>query len=166
MTDINKSGSAGIKPKDGKLFAEQTEVLSRWSKYIRRRKTRVYACFIDYTKVRHEEIKQILRQPKFDGDDIRLLVNLYRDQIAAMKMRNQLSKCMLTRRGVRHGCILSPGLFSLLNEIIIKPFEDEEGISVGGRNITNIRFANDTVFVAKSKAKLQKILEKGVEEIE
>ena len=40
--------------------------------------------------------------------------------------------------------------------MILKPLEDE---SFGGRNITNIRFANDTVFVAKSKAKLQKIFD-------
>ena len=50
--------------------------------------------------------------------------------------------------------------------MILKPLEDEEGISVGGRNVTNVRFGDETIFVAKSKAKLQKILHKGVEESE
>ena len=96
-----------------------------------------------------------------DGNDIRLLVNLYWNQMAAMRIRNQLSERKLIRRGVRQECVLSPDLFSLSSEMILRPREDEEGISVGGRNITIIRFADNMVFVAKSKVNLQKILDKS-----
>ena len=76
-----------------------------------------------------------------------------------MRIRNQLSVWKLIRRGVRHGCILLLDLFSLYSEMILRSLEDKEGISVGGEEYYKHL---DTVFVAKNKAKLQKILDKGV----
>ena len=66
------------------------------------------------------------------------------------------------KRGVRRGCVLSPHLFSLYNEMIWRDMEVIGGITVGGRNINNVRFADDTVFIAETEKELQEILDAGV----
>ncbi|XP_066950764.1 uncharacterized protein [Macrobrachium rosenbergii] len=59
------------------------------------------------------------------------------------------------KRGVRQGCALSPELFNLYSEMIMRDLRDMEGIKVGGVNIDNIRYADDTSLVADSHDKLQ-----------
>ena len=54
---------------------------------------------------------------------------------------------------------MSPDLFSLYGEMIMREIEGMEGFSVGGRNVNNIRYADDTVLIADSKEKLQKLLD-------
>ena len=62
------------------------------------------------------------------------------------------------RKGVRQGCILSPYLFNLYSEYIMRRvrLEDEKGIKVGGRTINNLRYADDTTILAKDKEDLEK----------
>ncbi|GFO47360.1 endonuclease-reverse transcriptase [Plakobranchus ocellatus] len=62
------------------------------------------------------------------------------------------------KRGVRQGCVLSPDLFSLYSEIIMRNLENHPGIKVGGQNINNLRYADDTVLIAENKEDLQKLL--------
>ena len=123
----------------------------------------VFMCFIDYEKafdkVRHPQLIEILKNLNIDGKDIRLITNLYWSQQAAVNIDNNLTPWIEIRRGVRQGCVMSPDLFALYGEIIMRSIEGMEGIKVGGENINNIRFADDTVIVADSEDKLQALID-------
>jgi len=61
-------------------------------------------------------------------------------------------------RGVRQVCILSPDLFCLYTEMIIRCMKELDGIRVGGVNLNNLRYADDTAQIADSEQKLQQFL--------
>ena len=70
-------------------------------------------------------------------------------------------------KGVRQGCILSPCLFNLHAEYIMRNAgleETQAGIKIAGRNINNLRYADDTTFMAKSEEELKSLLMKVKEE--
>ena len=72
-------------------------------------------------------------------------------------------------KGVRQGCILSPCLFNLYAEYITRNAgldEAQAGIKISGRNINNLRYADDTTLVAESKEELKSLLMKVKEESE
>ena len=72
-------------------------------------------------------------------------------------------------KGVRQGCILSPCLFNLYAEYIMRNAGLEEaqaGIKIAGRNISNLRYADDTTFMAESEEELKSLLMKVKEESE
>ncbi|KAK3773584.1 hypothetical protein RRG08_022293 [Elysia crispata] len=130
----------------------------------------LYVCFIDYTKafdrVRHEEIITILQQLNIDGKDLRIIKTIYWEQKAAVRVEEERSNFQNIKRGVRQGCVLSPDLFSLYSEMIMRQIEEIEGLKIGGHNINNIRYADDTVLTADSEEELQELLNKVVEESE
>ena len=71
------------------------------------------------------------------------------------------------RKGVHQGCILSPYLFNLYAEyIMLNPGleEAQAGIQIAGRNINNLRYADDTTLMAESKDELKSLLMKVKEE--
>ena len=73
------------------------------------------------------------------------------------------------RKGVRQGCILSPCLFNLYAEYIMRNLGLEEaqaGIKIAGRNTNNLRYADDTTLIAESKQELKSLLMKVKEESE
>ncbi len=126
----------------------------------------IFLCFIDYSKafdkVKHEELFNILQSLDIDGKDLRVIRNLYWEQTAAMRVDGDISEYKSIRRGVRQGCILSPDLFNIYSEMVLREIGDLEGIKVGGVNINNLRYADDTVLLADSQDKLQAILDKVV----
>ena len=72
-------------------------------------------------------------------------------------------------KGVCQGCILSPCLFNLYAEYIIQnagPDEAQAGIKIAGRNINNLRYADDTTLMAESEEQLNSLLRKVKEESE
>ncbi|GFO45212.1 endonuclease-reverse transcriptase [Plakobranchus ocellatus] len=75
-----------------------------------------------------------------------------------MRIENKTSTFQDIKRGVRQCCVLSPDLFSLYSEIIMRNSENHPGIKVGGQNINNLRYADDTVLIAENKEDLQKLL--------
>ena len=123
----------------------------------------LYVCFIDYEKafdrVKHGELIRLLERIGVDGKDLRMIENLYWNQKAAVKIDEMQSEWVEVKRGVRQGCVLSPDLFSLYGEFIMREAEDVDGVKVGGQNINNIRYADDTVLIADSEEKLQRLLE-------
>ena len=112
----------------------------------------LFTCFIDYSKafdkVHHEQLIQCLEKIGVDGKDIRVIANLYWHQKAAIKIQSQLSPFTPIQRGVRQGCVLSPYLFDIYTEFIFRESEDLEGVSINGKNINNLRYADDTVLLA------------------
>ena len=128
----------------------------------------LYLCFIDYTKafdkLRHEEIMSILDSLNIDGKDLRIVRNIYWEQTAAMRIGNGLSAFQDIKRGVRQGCVLSPDLFSIYSEIIMRAIEGMPSIKVGGYNMNNIRYADDTVLIADNEKELQEMLDTVVRE--
>ena len=122
----------------------------------------MYMCFVDFEKafdmVRHEDLIRILQRIGLDEKDIRLLSNLYWDQKSAVKIEDVKTEWVDIRRGVRQGCVLSPDLFSLYDQKCMEELEDMDGIKIGGRNITNVRYADDTVVFADSETKLQSLI--------
>ena len=128
----------------------------------------VCLCFIDYTKafdrVRHDELVRQLTQLKVDGKDLRIIKNMYWEQRACMKVSNDFSSFEKIQRGVRQGCVLSPDLFSLYSENILRLLEDFPGIKFGGKMINNLKYADDTVLIAENEKDLQILLDIVVKE--
>ena len=122
----------------------------------------LYTCFIDYEKafdrVRHANLIRMLEKLNLDGKDLKLIKNLYWNQKAAIRIEGEETEYHSIRRGVRQGCVMSPDLFSLYSEIIMREIQECEGVRVGGHNLNNIRFADDTALVADSLEKLQQML--------
>ena len=123
----------------------------------------LHLCFIDYTKafdkVRHVNMIRMLEDLQIDGKDIRLIKNIYWKQQAAIRIDNEVRQYQPIKRGVRQGCVMSPDLFSLYSENIFRNIEDINGISIGGRNINNIRYADDTVLIADNEQDLQHLVD-------
>ena len=128
----------------------------------------LYMCFVDYEKafdtVRHEQMMEKLATLGVDRADLQLLANLYWEQRAVVRIEEDRSGWIDIRRGVRQGCVMSPDLFSLYSQTIITELEGMEGVSIGGKNITNIRYADDTVLIADTERKLQRLVGKLNEE--
>ena len=93
-----------------------------------------------------------------DDKDLRLLNNLYKEQIAAISINVNLSKWAQINRGVRQGCVLSSDLFSLYAENIMRKIMTTESFKINGLPINNIRYADDRVLIADSTQDLQQPL--------
>ena len=98
-----------------------------------------------------------------------LLRNLYAGQEATVRTGHGTTDWFQTGKGVCQGCILSPCLFNLYAEYIVRNAgleETQAGIKIAGRNINNLRYADDTTLMAKSEEDLKSLLMKVKEENE
>ena len=98
-----------------------------------------------------------------------LMKNLYASQEATVRTGHGTTDWFQIGKGVRQGCILSPCLFNLYAEYIMRNTRLEEaqaGIKIAGRNINNLRYADDTTLMAESEEELKSLLMKVKEEIE
>ena len=98
-----------------------------------------------------------------------LLRNLYAGQEATVRTGDGTTDWFQIGKGVRQGCILSPCLFNFYTEYIMRNAGLEEaqaGIKIAGRNINNLRYANDTTLIAESEEELKSLLMKVKEESE
>ena len=89
-----------------------------------------------------------------------LLRNLYAGQEATVRSRHGTTDWFQIGKGVRQGCILSPCLFNFYAEYIMTNARLEEaqtGIKIAGRNINNLRFADNTTLMAEVKKILMKV---------
>ena len=124
----------------------------------------IYLCFIDHTKafdeVKHVQLLDMLQGLDIDGKDIRLLRNLYWEQTAGVKIEDRISIFEQIKRGVRQGCVLSPDLFNLYKEQILREIKDLKGLVIGGHSMINLRHADDTVLISDSRDQLQEILDR------
>ena len=96
-----------------------------------------------------------------------LLRNLYAGQEATVRTGHGTTDWFQIGKGLRQGCILSPCLFNLYAEYIMRNAGQEEtqaGIKIAGRNINNLRYADDTSLKAESEEELKSLLMKVKEE--
>src|SRR6218665_2300504 len=93
----------------------------------------------------------------FPGHIINILTKLYSRQKARVKVAETMSTEFIIRRGVRQGCVLSPTLFNIVAEMVKRKTLEgyEGGVHVGGRRITNLRYADDIILVENSMEDLQ-----------
>ena len=106
---------------------------------------------------------KILQEMGIPDHLICLLRNLYAGQEATVRTGHRTSDWFQIGKGVRQGCILSPSLFNLYAEYIMRNAGLEEaqaGIKTAGRNINNLRYANDTTLMAESEEELKIFLMK------
>jgi len=98
-----------------------------------------------------------------------LLRNLYAGQEAIVRTQHGTTDWFQIGKGVCQGCILSPCLFNLYAEYIMRNTgldEAQAGIKIAGRNINNLRYADDTTLMAESEEELNSLLMKGKDESE
>ena len=132
----------------------------------------IYFCFIDYAKafdcVDHNKLCRILKEMEIPDHFICLLRNLYDGQEARVRTRHGTDWFQIGK-GVHQGCILSPCLFNLYAEYIIRNAgldEAQAGIKIAGRNINNLRYADDTPLMAENEEGLKSLLMNMKEENE
>ena len=92
-----------------------------------------------------------------------LLRNLYTGQEAAVRTGHETIDWFQIGKGVHQGCILSPCLFNLNADYVMRNAgldEVQSGIKIAGRNINNLRYADDTTLMAESEEKLKSLLMK------
>ena len=118
----------------------------------------IYFCSIDYAKafdcVYHNKLWKILKDMRIPDHLTCILRNLYAGQEATVRTRHGTTDWFPIGKGVRQGCILSPCLFNLYAEYIMRNTVLEEaqaGIKIAGRNINNIRYVDDTTLMVVKK---------------
>jgi hypothetical protein len=146
----------------------------RWIMEVAREYKRdLYLCFIDYSKafdcVEHSKLWHVLRDMGIPEHITILLRNLYDKQEAVVRTEAGDTEPFGVGKGVRQGCILSPYLFNLYSENIMRGAdleEAEEGIRIGGRKVNNLRYADDTTLMAETEEDLRSIILKIKEKSE
>ena len=133
----------------------------------------IYFCLIDYAKafdcVDHNKLWKILKEMGIPDHLTCLLRNLYAGQEATVRTGHGTADRFQIGKGVCQGCIFSPCLFNLHAEYIMRNAGLEKaqaGIKIAGRNINNLRYADDTTLMAESEEELNSLLMKVREENE
>ena len=128
-------------------------------------------CFIDYAKafncVDHNKLWKILQEMGIPDHLTCLLRNLYAGLETTARTRNGTTDWFQIGKGVHQGCILSPCLLNLYAEYSTQNErldEAQAGIKIAGKNINNLRYAGDTIFMAESEEELKSLLMKVKEE--
>ena len=126
-----------------------------------------YFCFIDYAKafdcVDHNKLWKIPKEMGIPDHLTCLLRNLYAGQEATVRTGHGKTDWLQIGKGVCQVCILSPCLFNLYAEYIMRNAGVEEtqaGIEIARRNINNLRYADDTTLMAESQEELKSLLMK------
>uniref|UniRef100_A0AC11E9U7 Uncharacterized protein n=4 Tax=Ovis aries TaxID=9940 RepID=A0AC11E9U7_SHEEP len=127
----------------------------------------LYFCFLDYAKafdcVDHNKLWKILEEIGIPDHLTCLLRNLYAGQEATVRTGHGTTDWFQIGKRICQGCILSPCLFNLYAEYIMRHAGLEEaqaGIKIAGRNISNLRYADDTTLMVESEEELKSLLMK------
>jgi len=141
--------------------------------YTREFQKNISFCFSDYARafdcVNHKKLWKILKKMGIPDHLTCLLRNLYAGQEATVRTGHGTTDWFQIGKGVRQGYILSPCLFNFYAEDIMRNAGLEEaqaGIRISGRNINNLRYADNTTLMAESEEELKSLLMKLKEESE
>ena len=111
----------------------------------------------------HNKLWKILQEMGIPDHLICLLRNWFAGQEATVRTEHGTTDWFQIGKGVRQGCILSPGLFNLYAEYIMGNAgleETQAGIKIAGRNINKLRYADDTTLMAEREEELKTLLTK------
>ena len=117
----------------------------------------------------HNKLWKVFKEMGIPDHLTCLLGNLCAGQEAKVRTGHGTIDWFQIRKGVHQGCVLSPCLFNLYLEYIIKNTgldEAQAGIKIAGRNISNLSYADDTTLMAESEEELKSLLMKVKEESE
>ena len=127
----------------------------------------LYRHLYDYAKafgcVDHNKLWKILQEMGIPDHLTCLLRNMYAGQEATVRTGHGTTDWFQIGKGVHQGCILSPYFFNLYTEYIMRNAGLEEAqarIRIAGRNINNLRYADDTILMAESEEELKSLLMK------
>ena len=125
----------------------------------------IYFCFIDYAKafdyVAHNKLWKILQEMGIPDHLTCLSRNLYAGQEATVRTGHGTTDWFQIGKRVHQGSMLSPCLFNLYAEDFMRNAwldEAQAGIKIAGRNINNLRYADDTTPIAESEEELKSLL--------
>ena len=110
--------------------------------------------------VNHSKLWKILKEMGIPDHLTCLLRNLYADQEATVRTGHGTTDWFQIGKGVRQGCILSPCLFNLYAEYIMRNAwleETQAGIKIARRNINKLRYADDNTFMVESEEELKSL---------
>ena len=117
----------------------------------------------------HNKLWKILKEMGIPGHLTCLLRNLCAGQEATVRTGHGIIDWFQTRKGIHQGWVLSPCLFNLYAECVIRKVglgETQAEIKIAGGNINNLRYADDTTLMAESEEELKSLLMKVKEESE
>ena len=133
----------------------------------------IYFCFIDYAKafdcVDHNKLWKILKEMGIPDHLTFLMRHLYAGQEATVRTGHGTTDWFQMEKEVHQGCILSPCLFNFYAEYIMRNAwldELQARIKTVGKNINNLRYADDTTLMAESEEELKSLLMKVKEKSE
>ena len=128
----------------------------------------IYYYFIDYAKafdcVDHNKLWKILHEMEIADHLTCLLRNLYAGQEATVRTEHRTTDWFQIGKGVHQGCILSPCLFNLYVEHIMENArldEAQAGIKIAGRNINNLKNADDTTLMGRKQRRTKQPLDES-----
>ena len=122
----------------------------------------IYLCFIDYAKVfdcvDHNNLWKILKEMGIPNHLTCLLRNLHTGQEATVRTEHGTTHRFQIGKVIHQGLFLSPWLFNFYADYIMQNArlaEAQTGIKIAGRNSNNLRYADDTILMEKSKEELR-----------
>ena len=125
----------------------------------------LFHVFVDFKKafdrVWHAALWATMRKYNISANLVRTIEQLYDKATSAVQMNGSIGEWFRTTVGVRQGCLLSPTLFNIfLERIMSDALEEHDGkVSISGRNITNLRFADEIDALAEEEQEIEALVE-------
>ena len=114
-----------------------------------------------YTSVPHATLMRVLKLAGLRGSTLEIIRDIYMDSTTHVRTKSGLTPSIVCRRGVKQGCPLSPILFNLVMEAVIRSVESvpDIGYKVAGVTVKSLTYADDLCVLASSQSTTQKMLD-------